>query len=88
MCSPPEYASHTIEERCDYPSITPTFLNGMSFLSALHLPRRISVYRFGALACLTVVLLTVFSRAQNNYEIQVYGYDLVEPKHANGRTPQ
>ena len=34
-----------------------------------------------ALAMLTVVLCAVYTRAQDNYEIQVYGYELVDPGH-------
>jgi hypothetical protein len=38
-----------------------------------------------AFAMLTMVLSAVSARAQDNYEIQVYGYELVDPGH-NGRT--
>ena len=34
-----------------------------------------------ALTMLVVVLSAVYARAQDNYEIQVYGYELVEPGH-------
>jgi hypothetical protein len=33
------------------------------------------------LSMLAVMLSAVYSRAQDNYEIQVYGYDLVDPGH-------
>jgi hypothetical protein len=34
-----------------------------------------------ALAMLVIILSASRTRAQDNYEIQVYGYDLVEPRH-------
>jgi hypothetical protein len=34
-----------------------------------------------ALAMLTMVLCAAYARAQDNYEIQVYGYELVDPGH-------
>ena len=34
-----------------------------------------------ALAMLTMLLCAAYTRAQDNYEIQVYGYELVEPGH-------
>jgi len=36
---------------------------------------------FLALAFLAVVLSASSTRAQDNYEIQVYGYELVDPGH-------
>ena len=37
--------------------------------------------RLFALAMMAVIMCGAYARAQDNYEIQVYGYDLVEPKH-------
>ena len=34
-----------------------------------------------ALVLLTIILSAPLTRAQDNYEIQVYGSDLVDPRH-------
>src|SRR6476646_2560240 len=61
--------------------MTISLLKPMSWLSDMTFFRRVYLNHIIALTILLVISSPVVAHAQDNYEIQVYGYDLVEPKH-------
>ena len=50
-------------------------------MPANHAPYFLTRFFIGALVCATSLLVGPKTWAQDNYEIQVYGYDLVPPHH-------